>query len=86
MALSSTQILLDYFDQQVSIDNCYVKVSSVKGSKIDAIAEVEIFNANKLRIDHRFYSFDVSMDGPNFIKQAYQFLKTLPEFSDAVDC
>jgi hypothetical protein len=24
--------------------------------------------------------------GPNPIKQAYQFLKTLPEFSNAVDC
>jgi hypothetical protein len=86
MALSCTHILLDYLDQQVSIDDCYVKVSTVKGSKIDAIAEVEIFNANKLRIDHRFYNFDVNMDGHNFIKQAYLHLKTLPEFADATDC
>ena len=33
-------------------------------------------------------AFDAPYDleGPNPIKQAYQFLKTLPEFSDATDC
>jgi hypothetical protein len=32
------------------------------------------------------YSCSYDLNGPNPIKQAYQFLKTLPEFSDAVDC
>jgi hypothetical protein len=31
-------------------------------------------------------SCDYNLDGPNPIKQAYLHLKTLPEFSDAVDC
>ncbi len=33
-------------------------------------------------------SFESSyaLDGANPIKQAYEYLKTLPEFADAVDC
>jgi hypothetical protein len=31
-------------------------------------------------------SCDYNLDDPNPIKQAYEYLKTLPEFSDAVDC
>lgn len=32
------------------------------------------------------YSCANNLDGPNPIKQAYLYLKTLPKFSDAVDC
>lgn len=33
-----------------------------------------------------FYQSGLSLDGPNPIQQAYLYLKTLPEFSDATDC
>jgi hypothetical protein len=41
--------------------------------------------------DKPFFSEDVitapySLDGVNPIAQAYEHLKTLPEFADAVDC
>jgi hypothetical protein len=32
------------------------------------------------------YSCDYDLDGFNPIKQAYLYLKSLPEFADAVDC
>ena len=32
------------------------------------------------------FSCDYLIDGDNPIKQAYEHLKTLPEFADAVDC
>jgi hypothetical protein len=32
------------------------------------------------------FSCDYSLEGDNPIAQAYQFLKTLPEFADATDC
>jgi hypothetical protein len=32
------------------------------------------------------FVFAPNLDGPNFIKQAYEHLKTLPEFDGAVDC
>lgn len=34
----------------------------------------------------RSYDCGYSLDGDNPIKQAYQHLKTLPEFADAQDC
>ena len=32
------------------------------------------------------YTCIYDLDGPNPIKQAYEYLKTLPEFSNATDC
>ena len=32
------------------------------------------------------YSFSYDITGENPIKQAYEYLKTLPEFSNATDC
>ena len=32
------------------------------------------------------YEFSVDLEGPHPIKQAYLYLKTLPEFADAIDC
>jgi hypothetical protein len=32
------------------------------------------------------YSALYTLEGANPIKQAYEYLKTLPEFADAVDC
>jgi hypothetical protein len=62
------------------------KVSSINGNKtrltfkVSHIGDVASFD--------RSYSFEPSVaDGAeNFIKQAYLYLKTLPEFSGAKDC
>jgi hypothetical protein len=37
-------------------------------------------------LERRGYYFNLDMNGENPIKQAYEHLKTLPEFADAVDC
>ena len=37
-------------------------------------------------ISQRQYTCPLDLEGPNPIKQAYLHLKSLPEFSDAVDC
>ena len=64
----------------------YVKVFKVEASKPSSQIHVEI-SGNKIAIV-RNYSFEADLGeaAPNHIKQAYQFLKTLPEFADAVDC
>jgi hypothetical protein len=62
------------------------KISSINGNKtkltfkVSHIGDVASFD--------RSYSFEPSVsDGSeNFIKQAYLYLKTLPEFSGAEDC
>lgn len=64
----------------------YVKVESIKGNKDKVEAVVSMTGENQ-----RFsktYNVDVSVaDGsPNFIKQVYNYLKTLPEFDGAIDC
>ena len=78
---------LNYTHNGIAVENCYCRVSTVQGGKTTLTAEVS-FHASS---EHQaFYGkavgFVPDMDGDNFIKQAYQYLKTLPEFSDAVDC
>jgi len=70
--------------QQVTISDVYIKVGSVLASKDSIVAKVSF--TKDIKLAERSYSFPADLDGPNFIKQAYEYLKTLPEFSDAVDC
>lgn len=37
-------------------------------------------------INNMSYSFIPDLLGDNFIKQGYEYLKTLPEFADCIDC
>lgn len=62
------------------------RVISVTGSKTNLNVNV-LFSGDEMAFE-RAYSFEPSvLDGsPNFIKQAYLFLKTLPEFTGAEDC
>lgn len=66
----------------VNID-AYIKVVSVGGTKDSASAEVSISGNGAKITEH--YEFPVNLDGPNFIKQAYEHLKTLDRFSGAED-
>jgi hypothetical protein len=65
----------------------YIKVVAVSGDKAGVRASVtftdETANEQLMRKD---YNFAPSMDGGNFIAQAYLHLKSLPEFDGAVDC
>lgn len=74
--------------------------TGVKKTTFAAICKVVSVSGNKNRLNvnvlhsgdgatfERSYSFQPSVaDGsPNFIKQAYLYLKTLPDFSGAEDC
>jgi hypothetical protein len=70
-----------------TFNDCYIKVGSVSASKSDSTATVCFLEAEdgKLLFE-KTYGFKIDLDGPNPIKQAYEYLKTLPEFSDAEDC
>jgi hypothetical protein len=63
------------------------------------VQEMQISNKSKLHFSVSFakakdvlpfeikgYSCSYNIDGANPIKQAYEHLKTLPEFSGATDC
>ena len=86
MALKKTEVIIT-FGRTLTFDNAYIKVMSVSGNKQTAEIKYAIFSENGgdfLRSDSSV--FVPSMDGDNFIKQAYKHLKTLDAFSDAQDC
>lgn len=82
MALS-----VDYALNGVQIPAAYVKVERVIADKATSLAEVS-FSADSRQVSvfQKVYGFGLDLDGPNPIKQAYEHLKTLPEFADALDC
>lgn len=70
---------------QVTMPNAYIKVQTVSASKDMATAFV-VISGPEGRIDRK-YQFTPSVeDGAfNFIKQAYEHLKTLPEYAGSDD-
>jgi mannose/fructose-specific phosphotransferase system component IIA len=71
----------------VTVEGAYIRVETVSLVKSFAQARVSIYaDTAKPFIQSDQVSFLVDLKGPNPIKQAYQFLKSLPEFSDAIDC
>lgn len=71
--------------QRVLFD-AYVKVVSINGDKNNVIAAVH-FEGDNVRFIKK-YQVPISVDSgsANFIAQAYNHLKTLPEFAGAIDC
>lgn len=87
MALTKTLNLQDNFGFDVEITDAYIRVDGVDADKSKGFARVGIYNKQGGRLlVSDIKEFPVTMDGGNFIAQAYAHLKTLPEFSDAVDC
>ena len=64
----------------------YIKVFNVWGDKNTLDANVS-FTSDEVQFNKN-YTFPISVDNgaPNFIKQTYEYLKTLPEFENSEDC
>lgn len=89
MALKQTFQVEDNFGKAVTLSDTYCRVVRVIGDKVTMHFNVEVLNSAKDRLYmERSYSFapSVADDSDNFIKQAYEHLKTLNEFTGAVDC
>lgn len=85
MALSKN-IEVVIANKTINFPNCYIKTSSVSGTKEEITALVNYFAENtKAIIKQKAFTFKPNMEGGNFIKQAYEHLKTLPEFAGAAD-
>ena len=86
MALKK-QITINVLGQDIVFGNAYVKVVKVAGDKATMIASVDILTeVNGQQISRTDYSFNHELNKGNVIAQAYNYLKTLPEFSSAEDC
>lgn len=71
--------------QRISF-SAYIKVTLVNGTKNQINANVHF--ASDLTQFTKQYQVPVSVESgaPNFIRQVYEHLKTLPEFAGAEDC
>jgi hypothetical protein len=72
----------------VEIQDAYVQVVSVlvRKNQTATACYLTFADTKKLPFDQIEVTYSYNLEGPNPIKQAYLFLKTLPEFSDATDC
>jgi len=86
MALSKT-VVKQAWGQDLSIPNVYIKVNQIKASKELAEATITYSVDGEVKETKGIvFNADVADGSVNFIKQAYEHLKTLPEFSGATDC
>lgn len=73
-----------FVGELVANDVC-IKVSDMYGNKDNINFQVVgIYNGQQ--IFSGSYSFVPTLDGDNFIKQAYMHLKSLHDFAGSVDC
>lgn len=88
MALKNTYVKSDErFIGELKLPNAYYRIEHISASKKSATCTVSVNSVNgDTAIETKYYSFVPSMNDQNFIAQAYNHLKTLPEFAGAVDC
>ena len=78
---------MNFYDKNVVFEDCYFKVAEISATKNLAKATVHAMTKSDGDvIDRKEYTFAPNLDGANFIAQAYEHLKTLPEFEGAIDC
>lgn len=85
VTLIDSNTIASTLKQKKTFPDCYIKVCKVDGNKNKAEAFVMSTLTDQASIT-KTYEFSPDMNGKNFIAQAYEHLKTLPEFAGAVDC
>lgn len=69
----------------VPLSEVFIKVKAINGNQGGMEISVSLL-FNEKEIETKYFNFIPDLGGDNFIKQAYLYLKTLPEFADAIDC
>ena len=73
-------------EQNIDLGLCYIKVQTISGTKLKIDFSISITSSTGA-IKYKSFYFSPSLTADtNFIAQAYDYLKTLPEFAGAVDC
>jgi hypothetical protein len=87
MALTKTITLVNNFQEFSIFENAYLKVTSFSGSKETISFNLGAFKEkNGVLLQKQEFVIPHDLEGFNPLKQAYEHLKSLPEFSDAIDC
>jgi hypothetical protein len=85
MALSK-KITVNTHGATVEFPSAYCKVISIIGTKETMTATMSTLSEKDGElIQSTSFQFVPDLEGKNFIAQAYEYLKTLPEFADATD-
>jgi len=77
------------FSGSLEIADAYWRIEQVIATKNEVQCVVTINKKDGDTIEqvtNKRYSFTPDLVGKNFIAQAYEHLKTLPEFAGAIDC
>lgn len=86
MALSTTfEVSKGLFapNAYLRVNNISIVHDDVAGVTVNVYADSE---NTKEPVKTLCYGFEYDLNGENAVKQAYSYLKTLPEFSEAEDC
>jgi len=87
MALQKEVTVTDSFGEDRTFPNAYHKITQISGNKEMIQAVVTSFaSADGAKLQDMTTGFVPNLSESNFIAQAYNHLKTLPDFADAVDC
>jgi len=78
------------FDTTITASNAVWRIDGIVGNKTRMSLNMGVYKDALMekKIGQRSFDFTPSVveGAKNFISQGYDHLKTLPEFSDAVDC
>lgn len=77
----------------IAVEDAYARIFHIEGDKSTLAIALQYYvsqaavEEQKPPFKEDYYQFvpSVEDDAPNFIKQGYEHLKSLPEFADAVD-
>jgi len=89
MALQINITAENNFRQISTLENCYCKVSKLIGDKAQMHIKMDVMNAQKNYVyREETFAFTPSVEdgAKNFIAQAYNYIKSLPQYSQAIDC
>lgn len=78
---------VDGFEGTLSVKDAYWKIINISGDKEQIDFVIQAFNGEQqVGGFASFFTPSVEDGSENFIRQAYLYLKTLPEFENAEDC
>ena len=66
--------------------SAYCKITNINTNKERGRVVIECTDRNYTVSKAYNVQFSVDENAPNFVKQAYEYLKTLPDWKDATDC
>jgi hypothetical protein len=79
-------IIQKFAGKEIQFDSAYIKIHSLNGNTLSVQITVLILDcAGGNEISNSLYNFNPSVDLA-WYRQAYEYLKTLPEFLNATDC